>query len=194
MPNDFPPILSETGAGQCPAHIRASFRSFLRAHSLFKRGPCRASGRALAYSGVCNRALRESARFAILRSGVRSPLGPPKKKAAERLFFSLAELRRGENPRFEHKDFFCTSKSAAQRRVGSAGQIRSVTERSGVSPLGPPKEKAAESGGKLGISVPKNYRHSWLETTGYADFPFVASISDSGGSKTPMKFHAMSIC
>ena len=93
--------------------------------------------------GACNRVFRESARFAILRSGVRSPLGPPKKKAAERLPFSLVELRRGENPRFEHKDFFCACKSAAQRRVGGAGQIRSVTERSGVSPLGPPKKKTA---------------------------------------------------
>ena len=75
------------------------------------------------------------------RSGV-SPLGPPKKKAAERLSFSLVELRRGENPRFEHKDFFCASKSAAQRRVGTAGKIRSVTERSGVSPLGGTKAKS----------------------------------------------------
>ena len=42
----------------------------------------------------------------------------------------------GEKSRFEHKDFFCDSKSAALRRAGVAGQIRSVTEgRSpGVSP------------------------------------------------------------
>ena len=118
--------------GVLPLVFESSFSIQAGALSRKRQGPC--------FFGVCNRALRESARFAILRSGVRSPLGPPKKKAAERLSFSLAELRRGENPRFEHKDFFCACKSAAQRRDGTAGQIRSVTERSGVSPLGPPKQ------------------------------------------------------
>ena len=59
------------------------------------------------------------------------------KGTAERLSFPLVGLRRDENPRFEHKEFFCARKSAAQRRDGGAGQIRSVTERSGVSPYIP---------------------------------------------------------
>ncbi len=67
------------------------------------------------------------------RSGV-SPVFHQIKRTAERLSFPLVGHRRGENPRFEHKDFFCARKSDAQRRGGSAGQIRSVTELSGFAP------------------------------------------------------------
>ena len=70
------------------------------------------------------------------------PLGSTKEKDSRRAVFFFGDPGRGENPRFEHKDFFCACKSAAQRRDGGAGQIRSVTERSGVSPLGPPETAA----------------------------------------------------
>ncbi len=71
------------------------------------------------------------------------------KRTAERLSFPLVGHRRGENPRFEHKDFFCACKSAAQRRGGGAGQIRSVTERSGVSPCVPSNIKGVRSAHSL---------------------------------------------
>ena len=41
----------------------------------------------IGFLGVCNRAFRESARFAILRSGVRSPYGPPKQYQTNTYFF-----------------------------------------------------------------------------------------------------------
>ena len=57
------------------------------------------------------------------------------------------------------------------------------------------KQKTRRRWCKLGITHPKkNIGIVWYVFTGYADFPLVSSRSDTGGSNTPMKFHAISIC
>ena len=66
-PNDFPRILSKMAPGQCPAHIRASSRPFLRAHSLFKRVARRAP-----YFLACNGASWESIDCVILMSRLKN--------------------------------------------------------------------------------------------------------------------------
>ncbi len=125
--------------------------------------------------------------MAFKRSAVRSRLSPPTKRTSERVSFLLVETGLGEDCRSNTRISFA-KKSAAARRPGAAGQIRSVTEwRSpGVSHLFSEKE-GASFGSRLLFHC-ASYRRRYADETGNSKY-----VSGYGSSFRVKCHHSQSM-